>query len=252
MRDLFHITVSSLILTPLILAGVSISFAQVMQSGSYKIQSDSLNFGGGLGTSSSYTLESTGGEVGTGESTSSNYALRAGYQQMQEVYISLSGFASVTLTPSIPGITGGEANGSTSVTVITDSPSGYSLSIAASDNPAMQSVTDTILDYDTSGAADFTFSVPPEEARFGFTPSGSDIVDRYLDDGGVCGVGTFDAGGTCWDGLSTSPQIVSQSSTANHPLGTPTVFDFRVGVSANALVPPGTYVATTTITAIPL
>ncbi len=107
MREIFVITCSSLILTPLILISVTFAGAQVMQSGSYRIQSDSINFGGGFSTSTNYELESTAGEVATGESSSTAYGMRAGYQQMQEVYLSLSGFGAVSMSPSIAGITGG-------------------------------------------------------------------------------------------------------------------------------------------------
>jgi hypothetical protein len=60
------------------------SMAQVMQSSNYQIERDSLNFGGGLGSSASYVLEDTLGEIGTGRFTSASYILKAGYQQFDE------------------------------------------------------------------------------------------------------------------------------------------------------------------------
>jgi hypothetical protein len=66
--------------------------AQVMQSSSYQIERDSLNFGGGLGSSASYVLEDTFGEIGTGRFTSTSYILKAGYQQFDAV-------ATPTVTP---------------------------------------------------------------------------------------------------------------------------------------------------------
>jgi hypothetical protein len=65
--------------------------AQVMQSTNYRIQSDSVNVGGIYSSSSNYRLEDTTGEIATGESSSTNYQIKAGYQQMQETYLSLSG-----------------------------------------------------------------------------------------------------------------------------------------------------------------
>ncbi len=55
--------------------------AEAMSSGSYKIQEDSLNFGGGKSNSGSYIIEDTAGEVGTGELTGGALKVQAGYQQ---------------------------------------------------------------------------------------------------------------------------------------------------------------------------
>ncbi len=56
-----------------------------MESASYKIEKDSLNFGGTEdGQSASYDLKDTLGEVGTGESDSLSYKIKAGYRQMVE------------------------------------------------------------------------------------------------------------------------------------------------------------------------
>ena len=63
---------------------INTAFAQTMTSGTYKIQSDSLNFGGNRSTSTTYSIEDTAGEIATGESQSSLFKMKAGYQQMQE------------------------------------------------------------------------------------------------------------------------------------------------------------------------
>src|SRR5690606_8226651 len=129
----------------------------------------SVNFGGGLSTSTNYTLESTAGELTSGIATSSNYSLKAGYQQMNQVYIAITGASDVALSPSIPGVTGGTANGSTTVVVTTDSPSGYGLSIEAEGTPAMQKGSDFIADYAPEGSdPDFTFTTGAADAHFGF------------------------------------------------------------------------------------
>ncbi len=232
---------------------LSISNAQVRTSPSYQLQSDSVNFGGGLATSSNYSMESTAGEVGTGEAGSASYQLRAGYQQMQEVFLSITAAESVIMNPSIGGITGGVSNGSTSVSVLTDSPSGYSLTIEASDNPAMQSGVGTIADYIpvSSPDPDVTFITAPTDAHFGFSPEGADIVSRFKDNGSFCNLGTNDTPLTCWDGLSTSAITIAEG-VANQPGGATTTVNFRVEVGNAAGVPAGVYVATTTLTATPL
>ncbi len=229
--------------------------AQVRESTNYQIQSDSINVGGGLGDSANYSLESTAGEIATGLSESSNYNLRAGYQQMQEVYIALTGANAVTMSPAIGGLTGGESDGSTTVTVTTDSTAGYQLTIEASDNPAMQSVTDNIPNYVPAGAnPDYSFNYGAGDALFGYSPKGIDVVARFLDNGtNACGVGGDNSADTCWDGLdNVTPEAIALGSGPNHPDGATTTVNFRVGIGGAVGQALGTYRATTTITALPL
>ena len=252
MREFFFTTITSILFTTILLLGLHTVIAQVMGSTNYRIQSDSVNMGGGLSTSTNYSLESTAGEVATGELTGTTYALKAGYQQMQEVYIALTAASSVLLSPSIPGISGGISNGSTTVTVTTDSPSGYSLTILASQNPAMQKGADTIANYTPAGAPDYTFVTNPADAHFGYSPSGVDIVSRFKDNGVSCNIGLGDTLLACWDGLSTSAVTVAQRTSPNQPLGSTTTVFFRVGVGGSVSKASGTYTATTTLTALPL
>lgn len=253
MREILVTTVRAFILTPIALLSVSIVGAQVMQSGSYRIQSDSVNFGGGLATSTNYSLESTAGESGTGESSSASYELKAGYQQMHESYISISGFTAVAMSPSIPGISGGFSNGSTTVLVVTDSASGYMLQVAGSQSPAMQKGSDTIADYAPQGSdPDYSFITNAADAHFGYTPEGIDIAARFKDNGVSCNAGIGDTSLACWDGLSTTDETVARRTNANNPSGSTTTLNFRVGVGGSVLQPPGSYTATTTLTALTL
>jgi hypothetical protein len=130
-------------------------FAQVRTSSSYQMQSDSINIGGGLSSSTDYVQESTVGEIATGPSDSTAYALRAGYQQLQEVYVSLAISGDVVMDPDLPGVTGGTANGSTTVTVVTDNPAGYRLIFQAESDPAMSSGPNTIANYDAGQEPDY-------------------------------------------------------------------------------------------------
>lgn len=226
-----------------------------MQSGNYQIQSDSINVGGGFSSSTNFQQESTAGEIATGPSDSPSFSLNAGYQQMQEVYIALSGATDVSLSPAIGGVSGGESNGTTTVTVITDSSAGYQLTIAAENSPAMQSSLDTIADYAPVGAVpDFTFNYGAAEAVFAYTPEGVDVVSRFLDNGtDTCGGGgVTDTTSRCWDGLSTTATVIASSPDANHPAGTVTSIGFRVGIGGAAPKTEGVYYATTTVTALAL
>ena len=251
-RDFYITMFCALIALPFALFSLHISFAQVRQSTNYKIQSDSINFGGGLSTSTSYRLESTAGEVATGDGSSTSYNLRGGYQQLSTTYIALSAPSPVVMTPSIPGLTGGTANGSTTVIVTTDSPAGYSLSIKASASPAMQSGSNTIADYVPSGNPDFTFTVGTSSAVFGYSPSSVNTVNRFRDNGSVCNAGAGETLLACWDGLSTVDTTISQSSSANTPNGATTTVYFRVGIGSDVGKAEGVYVATTTLTALSL
>jgi hypothetical protein len=223
-----------------------------MQSTNYRIQSDSVNIGGGFASSTNYSEESTVGEVATGFATSTNYALDAGYQQ-GDFYLAISAVGDVVMTPTIGGVTGGASDGSTSVTVTTDNYAGYTLSIVASTSPAMQSGSATIPDYTPSGASpDYTFANTASESQFGFSPEGGDIASRYKDNGiNACNTGSSDTASRCWDGLSTTPTTIASRASANQPGGTETTLRFRVEVGSGAAQKEGTYVATTTVTALP-
>ena len=226
--------------------------AQVATSSNYQIQTDSINFGGGFSTSTNYRQESTFGEIDSSVGTSSSYQLKAGYQQMTQIYLSITVPTDVTLSPTIAGVTGGTSNGSTTVTVRTDNPAGYTLSIRAANAPAMQKGSDTIADYSQGVDADYSFSVGTNDARFGYSPSSIDVVSAFKDNGSLCGVGSADAALACWAGLTTTPTTISQGAVANHPNGATTSIYFRVGVGSGAGVIAGLYTATTTLTALPL
>lgn len=231
--------------------------AQVMGSSNFRIQSDSVNTGGAPGTSTNFQLEATVGEAATGRSLSTSFRLQAGYQQLEETFISLSGASAVTLLPSFDGTTSGTATatGSTTVTVVTDSSAGYELSVRATATPALQSGSLVIDDYTpTTADPDYLFSPGSTDAFFGFTPSGVDTATRFLSAAaGSCN----DAGGTsfadrCWDGLSTTSAVVARGVAGNYPAGARTTLSFQVGTGAAAAITAGEYAATVVITAIPL
>ncbi len=252
-RSFLSSFVTACMVTALLFFGVKEVVAQVRQSTNYRIQSESINSGGGFSSSPNYKQQSTVGEVGTGNSNSTTYYLKAGYQQMNEVYIALTGGSIITLTPSLGGIVGGTSNGSTTVTVVTDNSAGYSLTIAASNNPAMQKGADSIANYVPAGAPpDFAFSIPAGSAVFGFSPEGVDVASRYKDNGSTCNTGSGNVVLACWDGISTSATTIASKSSANHPLGSTTTVRFRVGLAPNSSKANGLYTATTTITALPL
>ncbi len=230
-----------------------VGVAAVMESSSYRIQSDSINFGGAPASASSYRLRDTLGEVATGNSQSPSYRLHAGFQQMQEIYLAMTAPADVVMAPALGSVSGGTSNGTTSVVVTTDNPAGYLLTIAAERSPALVRVGGggSIADYSpTTGAADPTITLQPKEAVFAYTIDGSDTAATFRYNGTSCGSGA-DAVATCWTGLATSSQTIAERPTANHPSGTQTTIHFRVQIAADAMTPAGVYHATTTLTLLP-
>lgn len=248
-----HLALAFVLFASLSLIGVPLAFAYVASSTSYRIQTDSINMGGGLSTSTSYRAQDTLGESGVGTSSSATYQIKAGYQQMQQGYIAITSPGGITLTPAILSTGGGTGDGSATWTVTTDNAAGYTMSIGASASPALTSGGNTFVNYVPAGAdPDFTFTTPAASSRFGFTPEGTDIVQKYKDNGAVCNAGALDTGSACWAALSTTPDTIVTRTTPNHPSGTATTVRFRAVSGAANVQPVGSYTATATLTVLPL
>ena len=235
-----------------LLLSTTVAWGQVRSSTNFQIERDSVNAGGALGTSSSFILNDTVGEVASGRGTSTNFILEAGFQQQPEITLTLTGGADVVMDASIGGVSGGVSNGSTSVNASTDGAAGYQLTIVASQDPAMQSGSDTIADYSPAGAnPDVNFITGSSDAHLAFSPFGTNLASRYLTNGSSCGSGSASTT-ACWDGLSTTPVTIASAAGANAPAGATTTIYFKVGVGGSVIQPPGTYVATTTVTLLSL
>jgi hypothetical protein len=166
----------------------------------------------------------------------------------------------VTMSPSIPGLTGGTANGVTQVRVYTNNATGYSMTIAASGTPAMQGVSQggTIPNYTSAvtGVPDFTFSVGANTGEFGYTVSASttsDLAQKFLDNGTTCNVGSADTStsASCWYGLSTTATSTINRTTPTAASGATTTLFFRTQITSNPVpsIAEDIYIATTTLTA---
>lgn len=233
-------------------------FAYVMGSGSYRIESDSINISGTeLDTSASYKLSDTTGEIASGSSDSTSYKLSAGYRQQIPSTISLSAPSDVLMNPAIGGVSGGTGNGSTSWTVITDNSAGYTLNIKAGSSPAMLCISgcdvgvDSFANYTPTGASpDYGWSITSSASEFGFTPEGTDIVAEYLDDGDdACNSGVNDTLNACWNYLTTSDEAIASSGSAT-PGGTATTVKFKAQSGSSHLQVEGDYRAIITVTAV--
>jgi hypothetical protein len=227
-------------------------FADFMESATYKIQTDSLNFGGMESNSSEYKLSDSLGEIGTGYSNSSNYYLHAGYWQMQESFISISVPSDLAMT-SMGGISVGSSEGSMSWLVITDNTAGYSMTIASSTSPTLKSSNDSFADYSpVTVEPDYTFINASNSSSFGFSPEGVDVTTRFRDNGSACNLGELETVGKCWDGISLTSKIIAGSNSSNMPSGSNTVVRFRAENGDAHIQTSGEYSATITITAITL
>ncbi len=251
-REWLYVLSTSLVVTTTLMLANGVA-GQVRSSTNYQIERDTLNVGGGLGTSPSFQLNTSVGETAPGLATSSGFTVTGGFQQADtEVILSLRGGAAVVMDTAIGGISGGTSRGSTSVNAQTNGAAGYQLTIEASQNPAMQSASDTIANYVPAGpSADTNFVTGVTDAHFAFSPFGTDVGNRWRVNGGTCGSGSASST-ACWDGLSTSPITIASASGANTPTGATTTVHFAVGVGGGANQAPGTYVATTTITLLSL
>lgn len=227
-------------------------FADYMQSGTYKMQSDSLNMGGESSSSGTYKVSDTLGEVGTGDSNSSTYYMHAGFWQMQESFISISNPSDLVMS-SMAGLSGGSSEGTMSWLVTTDNTAGYSMTIASTTTPALQSAEDSLDDYTPQTSdPDYNFINPSTTSRFGFSPEGTEAIQRFKDNGVACNTGALETQGKCWDGLSTTPKQMAGSSTSNIPSGSNVTVRFRAETGADHIQTSGDYNVTIVVTAVTL
>lgn len=218
-----------------------------MTSQNYTIQSDSVNVGGLPENSANYNMNETIGETATGESSSESYKLKAGFQEMQEVFLSVSSPLDVVMNPAIGGITGGTGNGSGSWTVITDNPGGYSLSIKADSFPALRSGVNSFADYTPGANPDFDWSVASADSEFGFTAESANLVQKFKDNGATCNAGAGDSVDKCWYNFSTSNEIIANSFFPSLA-GEATAVKFRAQSGVSHFQIAGTYTAIITVT----
>lgn len=163
----------------------------------------------------------------------------------------------VTMSPTIPGITGGDALGSTAVRVSTNNPGGYTLEINFEDGSGMQQDGGAAEIPNlgvTSGSADYDMAVVSGEAYFGVTASSSSVIGDLLADSGgsTCGSGSPSVD-TCFimPSDSSAPfELVNRTSeTSSEGELTDIGFKVAVGPNPNPTLPIDTYTATATLTA---
>ncbi|GBD34225.1 hypothetical protein HRbin34_00551 [bacterium HR34] len=225
---------------------LSSAFSQ-MQSASYKITDDVIGSGGLESSSVNYKVNDTVGEFGIENISSASYKIKAGFWQKTTSFISMSiSSSSVSLLPNIGGVTGGVANGSTDITILTDSPTGYELKVKASSTPALQSGSYSFSDFSQTPSF---WSVASNSSAFGFSPQGNDVIIAFKDNGSSCGVGTNT--GNCYRGFNgTNEILIASLSSPTNSSGSITTLKFRAESGSNNIQPDGLYTATITISAL--
>ena len=223
-----------------------IAYAE-MNSSNYRIMNESINFGGTeFGKSTNYNVSDSMGGVG-GNGQSASYQMFGGTRLPATLSISTASNASMSSCAQSGGCS---SSASLSWTVTTDNLDGYSLSISASTNPAMQTSGGTFADFSpTSGATSF-WSVGSTASAFGFSVGASgqtDILSVFKDDGTNCSAGSTLA--RCFRGFNgtTAVQIVNRTTPAVS--GNATTVNLQAEIGNNHTQTAGSYTATITATA---
>lgn len=168
--------------------------------------------------------------------------------------------SNVTMSGSIAGISGGTATGQTQVVILTNNNTGYTMTVVASNTPAMRGngYSGTITDYApaSTGIPDYSFVAPTSgNSKFGFSVSASttaDLAQKFKDNGSsTCNTGSTDtsASTSCWMGLSTTATSTMVTSSYTPNSGSTSTLFFKVQIASNSNVIEDTYVATATLTA---
>ncbi len=135
-----------------------------MSSTNYYIYADSIDFGGGVGTSTSYNLQDTVGGYAIGIGTSTSYQVRAGYQaaEIGSLSLTLSGSNINFGTLASAGVV---SSGNIVATVNTDSATGYTLSVSSVSGNSLTAVTDGIVD-GVGSAEEYGLAVSGSQAAY--------------------------------------------------------------------------------------
>lgn len=169
----------------------------------------------------------------------------------------------ITMDGAIGGLTGGTANGDTTVVVTTNNTAGYNMTVDfANSDYGVAAMNQTggsgyINDYvpATEGVPDFTFA-SETFSQLAYTVNASTTADldtTFRNNGTAC---NNDSGGdtenSCWYGPSSTAETIINRSTPTIASGATTTLSFRVNVPNNPdpVLPSGVYVATATLTAV--
>ncbi|HBM45704.1 MAG: hypothetical protein UT05_C0008G0041 [Parcubacteria group bacterium GW2011_GWF2_38_76] len=209
--------------TILCLVSGTVANAYVASSTNFIIESDVISYTGGLSTSTNFSVQDSISDGLIGEGNSTSYTIDAGPLPMRESTLSVSVPADLILTGTITSLRGGTAEGSVSVTVITDNPGGYQLKLSGTSLSSGSNSFDSF-----SGPA--SWSVADGTSAFGFSTDSS-----------------------TWNGIDSTARVVVTENSNNQPSGTATIINFKAeSKKINQAQPAGSYSSSITLTALPL
>jgi hypothetical protein len=162
----------------------------------------------------------------------------------------------ITMSPSIPGMTGGTGNGSTTVKIITGNAAGYTVTIQASGTKAMNGEAQggAFNDYPTTTPQTWVAASAGQSSRFGFG-----ITNLTVSGTGNTATGytTCASSDSCFASMPTTtsaasarPIVISNSDTSASGDSIDLKFRAQVPANPNPLMPQDWYTATATITAL--
>ena len=177
--------------------------------------------------------------------------------------ISIDTPVDVTMSPSIPGMTGSAgtpSSGSVTWTVKTANATGFNMKIQASTDPALKTgdeYWEWFADYvpAAAGSPDFAWATPGNagSAEFGFTVEPATTADTdtlFFDDGADCDTGALNGADSCWlDFIGAVDIDIINRGSATAAGGEAEVVKFRAESNAKHLK-EGDYTATITVTAV--
>jgi len=175
--------------------------------------------------------------------------------------ISITSPGDVTMSPSIPGMTGSggvPSTGSATWTVITNNIQGFSMTIKSSTTPAMRgdATSDYFDDYTTTNLniPDHIWGILSDAAEFGYTvepETVADTVQLFRDNGTFCNQpGIQNQIDRCWLNASTSAVTIINRTASTTSSGEAEVVKFQVEQGASTFKLEDTYTATTTVTVV--
>jgi hypothetical protein len=153
-----------------------LSVFALMTSTNYTIFADDFN-SGIVATSSAYRMESTVGESPADLTTSTSYTISGGYQAMDRVSLSLSISDSSLDLGNLS--TSQVSSDNTTVTVTTESDTGYNLGMSAESwsGTALADVSDNTV---TAGAEEYGFSITGLDVNNSLLSIDNDIGNLVL------------------------------------------------------------------------
>ena len=170
--------------------------------------------------------------------------------------ITITSPSDVTMSPSIPGLTGGTATGTATWTVVTNNSTGYNVTHIASStamNGDTQGGSFTAYSEATPGTPDYTWSVAAADAEFGYTVNSYDdsasVATLFNDNGSTCNTGSNVTYDKCYIHASTTAETIYNRSSETTSGGTTFTIDYKAESGASAFTVADTYTATTTVTA---